>query len=195
MPKICSVCVYCGSRSGDDPDFIHAAENLGQTLAEAGHQLVFGAGSIGLMGAVSREMIKNGGTVTGIIPHHLDTKEITQENMTETIRVNTMHERKKIMFDRSDAFVVLPGGLGTLDETFEVLTWTQLGLHEKPIMVLNVKGFWTPLYDFVWSMVDRGFVDEKTAKKLCFYDDIESVMQRLAHLSEVNPGESLSELF
>lgn len=190
-----TVCVYCGSRFGNDKTYEEAAKALGERLAQDGNTLVYGAGTVGLMGVVARAALDKGGDVIGVIPDHLDDVEITQDGLTETITTNTMHERKKIMFDRSDAFVVLPGGLGTMDETFEVLTWAQLGLHDHPIVVWNVGGFWTSLKDFVWKMCDAGFVDAKTLEKLIFVDTLEEVIQTIDTAYEGPRAEARSDLF
>ena len=190
-----AVCVYCGSRTGTNQVYQEAAILLGQRLGEAGITTVYGAGTVGLMGFVARAAIDAGGDVVGVIPEHLDRIEIIQTGLTETIITQTMHERKKIMFDRSDAFVVLPGGLGTMDETFEVLTWAQLGLHDRPILVLNVDGFWDPLRDFVEGMVQKGFVDSATAAKLEFIGSVDAVMARLLAAESGETIKARSDLF
>lgn len=155
-----SVCVYCGSRMGNKSYYEELAKNLGHLIAENDMQLVYGAGSIGLMGTVARAATESGANVVGVIPEHLDAVEITQSGLTELHVTDNMHERKKLMFDRSDAFIVLPGGLGTLDETMEMMTWAQLSLHKKPIVLVNYKDFWTPLVELISHVVDDGFADE-----------------------------------
>ncbi|MBF9029928.1 TIGR00730 family Rossman fold protein [Rhodobacterales bacterium HKCCE3408] len=154
-----SVCVFCGSRSGRDPAYIAAAETLGQGLAGAGIRLVYGAGDVGLMGAVARAAQAAGGETFGVIPAHLMALEVGKSDLTSFVVTETMHERKKVMFMNSDAIVVLPGGAGSLDEFFEVLTWAQLGLHSKPILLLNTAGYWDPLGALIDHVVDQGFAD------------------------------------
>lgn len=154
-----SICVYCGSRDGDDPAFAAAAETLGTGIATRGWRLVYGAGDIGLMGRVARSVQDAGGQTFGVIPTHLMSLEVGKRDLTSFVVTETMHERKKVMFMNADAVVVLPGGAGTLDEFFEVLTWRQLGLHEKPIVLLNVAGYWNPLLKILDDIVERGFAD------------------------------------
>lgn len=152
-----SVCVYCGSRDGADPAFAIAAEHLGTLLAEMGWRLVYGAGDVGLMGRVARSAQAGGAETFGVIPQHLVAREVGKRDLSSFVVTETMHERKKVMFMNADAVVILPGGAGTLDEFFEVLTWRQLGLHDKPILVLNIGGFWDPLVSLVGHVVDSGF--------------------------------------
>ncbi|MGY6547818.1 MAG: LOG family protein [Roseinatronobacter sp.] len=152
-----SVCVFCGARTGRDPAHAKAARAVGEMIARRGYRLVFGAGDIGIMGAVADAAQGAGGAVLGVIPDHLIAREAGRRDHGTLVRTETMHERKKVMFDNSDAVVVLPGGAGTLDEFFEVLTWRQIGLHEKPIFLLNVAGFWTPLEALVEHVIAQGF--------------------------------------
>ena len=140
-----SLCVFCGSASGANPVYAEAAREMGTELARRSLALVYGGGRIGLMGDVAVAAIAAGGRVVGVIPERLAAKEIAFAEATELIVVNTMHARKALMADRSDAFVALPGGYGTLDELFEILTWAQLGIHAKPVGIINVAGFFTPL--------------------------------------------------
>ncbi len=158
MEPIRSVCVYCGSGTGHAPDYLDAARDLGRTLAEAGIGLVYGGGNVGLMGAIARTVLDHGGHVTGIIPTFLKDREIMLEDAQETIVVPDMHTRKRLMFDRADAFVALPGGIGTLEELVEQLTWAQLGQHRKPVLLLNVRGFWQPLLTLLAHMREEGFI-------------------------------------
>ena len=174
-----SVCVYCGSRTGENPAHAQAAEDLGTALGRRGNTLVYGAGSVGLMGIAARAAMKAGGKVVGIIPDHLDDVEITESGLTETIITPNMHERKKIMFDRSDAFVVLPGGFGTMDEMFEILTWAQLKLHNRPIIVLDSDGFWSPLFGLIDNIVSQGFAERETAEKLTRCQTVSDALQKL----------------
>lgn len=154
------ICVYCGSRDGDLPLFAEAAMAVGAGIARRGFGLVYGAGDVGLMGRVAAAALKAGAPVIGVIPHHLRTREIDRSDLTELIRVSTMHERKMAMFQRSDAFIALPGGPGTLDELIELLTWRQLGLHEKPAHLLNLSGYWDPLIALLRNTAKHGFASE-----------------------------------
>jgi uncharacterized protein (TIGR00730 family) len=154
-----SVCVYCGSRFGTDPAYRADASQLGTALAGAGWRLVYGAGDVGLMGAVANATQAAGGETFGVIPVHLLQHEVGKRDLSSFIVTENMHERKKVMFMNSDAIVVLPGGAGSLDEFFEVLTWRQLGLHEKPVFLLNTKGYWDPLVGLIDHVIDQGFAD------------------------------------
>ena len=145
MIQLRSICVYCGSGHGNDPAFTEAAVQLGRDMARAGITLVYGGGNVGLMGVVARAVLDNGGHVVGIIPEFLKAREIMIPDAQELIVVPDMHTRKRIMFDRADAFVALPGGVGTLEELVEQMTWAQLGQHKKPILLANVRNFWKPL--------------------------------------------------
>ncbi|KQP34796.1 MULTISPECIES: TIGR00730 family Rossman fold protein [unclassified Methylobacterium] len=160
MAPVRTVCVYCGSGFGGDPAFTAAAEALGKALAQAGLGLVYGGGNVGLMGTVARAVLENGGHVTGIIPSFLKSRERMLDEIQETIVVEDMHTRKRLMFERSDAFVALPGGIGTLEELVEQLTWAQLGQHNKPILLLSVAEFWTPLLTLLDHMRAQGFIRE-----------------------------------
>jgi uncharacterized protein (TIGR00730 family) len=155
-----SVCVFCGSRNGNNPKYKQAAAALGQTLAHNNWRLVYGAGDIGLMGAVARATQTHGGTTLGVIPTHLMQDEVAKTDLTQFIVTETMHERKKVMFMNCDAVVVLPGGAGSLEEFFEVLTWRQLGLHEKPMYLLDIDGYWEPLTTLMTHIVAQGFADQ-----------------------------------
>jgi len=167
-----SVCVYCGSRTGADPAYGQAATALGTALAGANMRLVYGAGDIGLMGAVARAAKDAGGNTFGVIPTHLLEREVGKRDLNTFVVTETMHERKKVMFMNADAIVVLPGGAGSLDEFFEVLTWRQLGLHAKPILLLNTQGYWTPMLAALDHMVAQGFAE---ASLLDFYTVIADV--------------------
>ncbi len=154
-----SVCVYCGSRMGTDPAYREAAHAAGRLIAQNGWRLVYGAGDVGLMGEVARAAQAGGAEVFGVIPVHLFDREVGKQDLTSFVITETMHERKKVMYMNSDAIVVLPGGAGSLDEFFEVLTWRQLGLHDKPIVLLNTNGYWDPLLALNAHVVDHGFAD------------------------------------
>jgi hypothetical protein len=158
MNKINALCVYCGSSVGADPAFVEAARGFGKILAESGVRLVYGGGSIGLMGVLAGSVIEHGGAVTGVIPEFLTAAERPRRLAQELIVTSDMHERKRTMFERADAFVALPGGLGTLEELVEQMTWAQLGRHRKPILVANINGFWNPLLALVAHMRCLGLV-------------------------------------
>ncbi len=159
MPDTPAICVYCGSRDGTDPAYAAQAEAMGSGLAARGWQLVYGAGDVGLMGRVARSAQAAGGRTMGVIPTHLLDREVGKRDLTSFVVTETMHERKKVMFMNAHAVVVLPGGAGSLDEFFEVLTWRQLKLHRKPIVLVNVAGFWDPLLRLIDGVVDQGFAD------------------------------------
>ena len=156
-----SVCVYCGSSPGNDPAYLEAGKTLGRSLGEAGLRLVYGGGTKGIMGAVAQGTMEAGGKVTGIIPRFLMNKEATEKTLgqlDELVVTEDMHERKHRMFEESDAFVTLPGGIGTLEEVIEIMTWAQLGQHTKPIVLANLNGFWDPLSTLLDHMRDAGFI-------------------------------------
>lgn len=157
MPKIQSACVYCGTGHKVSQSYKDAAAHLGTVMAREKVRLVYGGGRVGLMGIVSQACFAAGGEVVGIIPEHIQDKEVVNDDVTELHIVDSMHTRKKMMVDKSEGFIVLPGGFGTLDETFEILTWKYLGLHDKPVVFLNVDGFYDPLMKMVDHMVDSGF--------------------------------------
>ncbi len=175
-----SVCVFCGSRSGADPAFAEAATALGTALATAGMRLVYGAGDVGLMGAVARAASEAGGDTFGVIPEHLERREIGRRDLGRHVVTETMHERKKVMFMNADAIVALPGGPGTLDELFEVLTWRQLGLHSKPVLLLNVNGYWDPLLKLLDGIVAQGFADAGFLDFLTPVRSVDETMRALA---------------
>ena len=155
-----SVCVYCGSRDGADPAYAQAATDCGKMLAANGWRLVYGAGDVGLMGRVARAAQAGGGNTFGVIPQHLIDWEVGKTDLTTFIVTETMHERKKVMLMNAQAVVVLPGGAGSLDELFEALTWRQLGLHDKPVFLLNTNGYWDPLLALMEQITSQGFADE-----------------------------------
>lgn len=159
MTEIKNVCVYCGSSNVAD-NYKQAATTLGTAIANEGWGVVYGGGRVGLMGLVADSALKAGGKVVGIIPEHIQEKEVQHEDLTELHVVDTMHVRKQMMVDRSQAFVILPGGLGTLDELFELLTWKQLGLHDKPIVIVNMDNYWNDMLKTVHHIADQGFMRE-----------------------------------
>jgi len=177
--SIKSVCVYCGSRAGAMPGYIADAQSLGRALAGARWRLVYGAGDVGLMGAVAQAAMDAGGDVFGVIPTHLVDREVAKMDLNRFVITETMHERKKVMFMNGDAVVVLPGGAGSLDEFFEVLTWRQLGLHAKPIVVLNSGGYWTPLKALIDHVIDQGFADPSLQGFINWADTPDEVMAHL----------------
>jgi uncharacterized protein (TIGR00730 family) len=158
MAELRSICVYCGSNSGAAPEYADAARLLGRSMAAAGIRLVYGGGSVGLMGLVARSVLEHDGDVTGIIPQFLKDREVMLKEVSELVVTADMHERKRIMFERSDAFVALPGGIGTLEEVVEIMTWAQLDQHEKPILIANINGFWDPLVGQFQRMTADGFL-------------------------------------
>ena len=176
MSKIKTVCVYCGSGPGTNPHFIETAIELGKTLAENGIRLVYGGGSVGLMGAVAKSTLDHGGSVTGIIPDFLKVKENPLAHVQEMIVTPDMHERKRLMFERSDAFVALPGGIGTLEELVEQLTWAQLAHHMKPIVLCSIDSFWNPLLETFARMKDAGFVYNSGILDDVISDDVAGIL-------------------
>lgn len=178
--SIRSVCVFCGSRVGRDPKYRATARTLGHLLAKNGLRLVYGGGSIGLMTVVADAVLAEGGEVLGVIPDFLDRIEVGHRSLTDLKVVGSMHERKAAMFEQSDAFVVLPGGLGTLDETLEIITWRQLGLHDKPILLVNQDGYWDPLLALLDHTVTEGFASESTRRLFSVVDDVGDVLPALA---------------
>lgn len=159
--EIKSICVYCGSRSGVSEDYGQLAESVGAEIAARSMSMVYGAASIGLMGITAQAALKGGADVIGVIPGHLDAVEITAPNLTELHITKNMHDRKLMMFNRSDAFIILPGGLGSLDEMMEILTWAQLSVHSKPVVILNHRGFWDKVLDLFDHIVSEGFADAR----------------------------------
>ena len=182
-----SLCVYCGSRSGADPAFERAAQALGNAIARRGWQLVYGGGHAGLMGCVADAALVAGARVVGVIPRGLMQRELGHRGLTELHVVETMHERKRLMADRSDAFVALPGGIGTLEELFEAWTWRQLGVHAKPVGLLDVGGYYTGLLDFLDHTLRQGFVPEAQHALLQVDSDIDALLDRLATLAAQAP--------
>ena len=174
-----SVCVFCGSRTGTDPDYMADATRLGAGIAARGWRLVYGAGDVGLMGAVARAAQTGGGDTFGVIPKHLVDWEVGKTDLTSYVVTETMHERKKVMFMNCDAVVVLPGGAGSLDEMFEVLTWRQLGLHEKPVVLVNTHGYWDPLVALIRHVVDQEFADKSILDYFIVAQDVETALKAL----------------
>lgn len=184
-----SVCVFCGSASGGNPVFAETARALGAELARRSLTLVYGGGRIGLMGEVAIAAKAAGGTVVGVIPERLAAKEIAYDDASELIVVNTMHTRKAIMADRADAFLALPGGFGTLEELFEILTWAQLGIHAKPVGLLDVAGFYTPLLAWLDTAVAAGFLKPKHRDLLVVRSDGTALLDALNDWRPPTPSE------
>lgn len=180
MARPFSVCVYCGSRAGDDPAHAEAARTVGRLIGERGWRLVYGGGHVGLMGIVADAALAHGATVVGVIPRSLQEREVGHRRLSELIVVETMHQRKQAMAERADVFVALPGGIGTLEELFEVWTWRQLGYHDQPIGLLNVAGYYDELIAFMRRSVDDGFVSDATAAIVEVADDPLALLDRLA---------------
>ena len=174
-----SVCVFCGSRPGSNPAFMDAATELGRSLAKNGMRLVYGAGDVGLMGAVARAAQAEGGETFGVIPGHLQDREVGKTDLSTFIVTETMHERKKVMFMNCDAVVTLPGGAGSLDEFFEVLTWGQLGLHSKRIRLLNTDNYWAKLNELIKHTIDQGFADPSLQAFYTIVPDVSALMNAL----------------
>jgi uncharacterized protein (TIGR00730 family) len=185
-PVISSVCVYCGSSSRVDDRYKENAAIIGQRLAKGGVSLVYGGGRVGLMGIVADSALQAGGKVIGIIPAHIQSKEIEHHGLTELHIVDSMHTRKRMMAEKSDAFVVLPGGFGTLDEAFEIITWKQLQLHEKPVIIFNDGGFWQPLIDLMEHMIEKGFANNKHRSLYTVAETMDDVF-RLLNEPQVKP--------
>ncbi|TVZ53257.1 TIGR00730 family Rossman fold protein [Dokdonia sp. Hel_I_53] len=174
-----SICVYCGSSPGNDPGIIEQARLLGQTLANEKITLVYGAAKIGVMGAVADGALSNDGRVVGVIPEFLKIKEVVHNGLSELIVNETMHERKMKLQELSDGFITLPGGFGTMEELFEVLTWSQLALHQKPVGMLNVNGFYDDLLSALKNMVDKGFLKQENLDILLVDTTIEGLLHKM----------------
>jgi uncharacterized protein (TIGR00730 family) len=187
MNQIKTVCVYCGSGSGSNPRFVEAAIALGKEFAENNIRLVYGGGSVGLMGAVAKSVLDHGGTVTGIIPDFLANRERMNPNLTELVITPDMHERKRLMFERSDAFVALPGGVGTLEELVEQMTWQQLGRHTKPVLLANIDSFWEPLIALLTHMRANQFIRPALDVEVLKAERVEDILPRLRAAAAVAP--------
>jgi hypothetical protein len=179
-----SVCVFCGSRSGDNPDFVLQAEALGNLIAHHKWRLVYGAGNSGMMGAVANATLRGKAKTFGVIPHHLVQQEVGKTDLDNYIITDNMHERKKLMFTNSDAIVLLPGGPGSLDEFFEVLTWAQLEVHKKPIVVVNIKNYWDPLFSLIDHTISTGFADSSLKKMFRITETAKEAIDYLIQLKQ-----------
>jgi uncharacterized protein (TIGR00730 family) len=176
-----SICVYCGSAFGDDSAYREAARDLGQILAGAGLRLVYGGGGIGLMGETARAAHEAGGKVLGIMPQFLRGRELLYEGVENRV-VSNMHERKMMMFEESDAFVVLPGGIGTLEEIVELLSWRRLDLHKKPVIFLNTRNFWRPFFDLIEHTIGADFTPASFTETYISVDEARDILPAIAHL-------------
>lgn len=174
-----SICVFCGSSPGANPEYQHAAADLGRLLAQQGRRLVYGGGNVGLMGVLADSVLSHGGRVLGVIPQHLLDREVGHSGLTELRVVDSMHTRKQAMSDNADAFVLLPGGIGSLEEFFEIWTWGQLGLHTKPYGILNVAGYFDSLLTFLDQTVTERFVRTEHRNIVAVEDDAEALLERL----------------
>lgn len=183
-----TLCVYCGSSPGTDPAFAEAARAVGSLIGQQGWQLVYGGGHAGLMGIVADAALAAGAPVVGVIPQTLMVRELGHPRLTELHVVETMHQRKTMMAERADAFVALPGGIGTFEELFEVWTWRQLGYHDKPVGLLNVAGYYDPLLAFLGNSVDSGFVGTAQHQLLQVGTDPAELLRRLAHQAGQSPA-------
>jgi uncharacterized protein (TIGR00730 family) len=189
MSKIQSVCVYCGSSPGRNPIYAQSARKLGAAIADHGLRLTYGGGSKGIMGAVSDAVLENGGKVLGIIPRFLMNKEATATDLSELsqlIVTENMHERKHALFENADAFVALPGGIGTVEEIVEIMTWAQLGRHEKPMVFANIEGFWDPMIALIEHMRAEGFIHSDHLMRPLVISDVEAIVPAILAAAKAN---------
>ncbi len=177
--RTASVCVFCGARNGNEPAYVAAAQAFGAAMAQERWRLVYGAGDVGIMGAVAKAAQKAGAETFGVIPEHLMQREVGKRDLTSFIVTENMHERKKVMFMNSDAIVVMPGGAGSLDEFFEVLTWRQLGLHDKPILLLNINGYWDPLIGLIDHVIAEGFAGDDIRENSLVAENVDQAVAML----------------
>ncbi len=184
MATVKRLCVYCGSCRGNNELFRLSATRLGTLLARSGIEVVFGGGRVGLMGLVADAALAAGGRVTGIIPGHLHEREVGHPCLSELVIVENMHQRKRRMFELADGFIVLPGGLGTLDETFEIITWKQLGLHDKPVIIVDIDGYWAPLRGLIDHVIGEGFTSRTALNYFRVVADVEEILPTIASLPE-----------
>ena len=184
MAVIKRLCVYCGSSPGVDPSYRTAAAQLGTLLAQSSVELIYGGGRVGLMGVLADAALAAGGRVTGVIPRHLHDREVAHPGVSDMVVVGSMHERKQRMFELADAFAVLPGGLGTLDETIEILTWRQLGLHDKPVIIADIAAYWAPLLGLIEHVIADGFAYAPLRDYYRVVARVEDVLPTLAALPQ-----------
>lgn len=176
-----AVCVFCGASNSVDKKYLNIGADFGQILAQHGVTLVYGGGDCGVMGAIANSTMKNNGHVTGVFPVSLRNIENEHQNLTEIIIVNTMHERKMCMFERSDAFIVFPGGFGTMDEMFEILTWKQLLLHDKPVIIFNYQGYWDPLIALMRNIIENNFAKAEVATYYHVVTEVDEILDILGY--------------
>ncbi len=193
MAVLSSICVYCGSGLGTNPAHAGAARILGRAMAEAGVRLIYGGGSIGLMGVIARATLDAGGQVTGIIPRFLERREILMEDLTETIVTEDMHERKMLMYERAEAFVALPGGVGTLEELVEQMTWAQLGQHQKPVLLANIDGFWDAFIRLLDQMREQDYIRSEFEVSCLVADRAEDILPKLQSAVAEQPQAELDK--
>ncbi len=193
MNKLEKICVFCGSNEGNDLAIVEAARRLGETFAQREITLIYGAGKIGVMGIIAESALANNGRVVGIIPNFLKLKEVVHLGLTELISTENMHERKLRMQEESDGFIALPGGMGTLEELFEIITWLQLGLHQKPIGLLNVNGFFDDLVNMLETMVRKGFLSMKNYELLLVDTNLDSLLQKMENFKRPDVPKWLTE--
>ncbi len=179
MSKLTSLCVYCGSRDGAKPAYVEGARGLGRLMAAREITLVYGGGSVGMMGAIADAVLDHGGEAIGIIPYGLNRREMTHQGLTRLEIVDDMHERKALMAEEADAFAALPGGFGTLEELFEALTWGQLGIHKKPCGLLDTAGYWDPLLQMLEHCLEEGFIDQTQRDLVLEADTPEAMLDRI----------------
>ena len=177
--SLSSVCVYCGSRTGSQPVYANAARQFGRLFSDMNIEIIYGGGSLGLMGIMAREAIDNGGKVTGVIPTFMDEASAEVPGLSRIFRTQTMHERKQKMEDLSDGFVVLPGGFGTLDEAIEIITWKQLNLHQKPVVFCNIAGYWDLFTHMIENVMAQGFIDSHHLRQFRIVDQVEEIYPAL----------------
>jgi uncharacterized protein (TIGR00730 family) len=193
MGVLTSICVYCGSGTGANPAYVEAARTLGRAMAAADIRLIYGGGSVGLMGAMARAVLDAGGSVTGIIPRFLQNRERVMLDLTELVVTEDMHERKMLMFERADAFVALPGGVGTLEELVEQMTWAQLGRHQKPVLLANIDGFWNALVALLEQMRVERFIRSGMDVSWIVADRAEDIVPMLQKAAAERPQPALEE--
>ncbi len=193
MADLKRICVYCGSGAGTDPAYANAARTLGRDLAKQGIELVYGGGSVGLMGITAKSVLDHGGQVTGIIPAFLQEREVMLDSVQQLIITEDMHERKRKMFDCAQAFVALPGGIGTLEELVEMLTWAQLGQHKKPVLLANINGFWDPLMTLLDHMREEEFIRSGMEVNFLSTNEPSEIVSKLVEVAQTLPDTALSD--
>ena len=179
-----NICVFCGSRLGNNPMYKESAQELAKLMVEQGYDLVYGGANIGIMGLIADTVLIKGGKVTGVMPRFLADQEIAHTNLTTMNLVNSMHERKQMMSELSDAFITLPGGIGTFEEFFEILTWAQLGIHQKPVCLLNVNGYYDLMLDFINNAINQGFFRKETKNLILVENTPEALIHRISQFPE-----------